>query len=253
MLRRSLGKSEFTVDPRKIKVNNAGWAIPQFRVESILRPHRKNAKTPLFRRPGRPAGWKGRVLLSVLLSSVLLSSPATGSFAASGAKGGQETGDVKVDYKSARRDIQNVEVAINTIIAATFPGPYAVVQNARGVHLPGYGFMFTFLVNIHRAVINTPFGEVRNKNITPEEKKRRIEELKDKLVRMLLENGDTLRQLRKDESVSVVVFVEDRNFPGDENQNKTMILRAFKRDLDELAHKENRWKELKQRMEIIEY
>jgi hypothetical protein len=177
----------------------------------------------------------------------------TWSFAASGAKGAQETGEVKVDYKSARRDIQNVEVAINTIIGATFPGPYAVVQNARGVHLPGYGFMFTFLVNIHRAVINTPFGEVRNKNITPEEKKRRIEELKDKLVRMLLENADTLRQLRKDESVSVVVFVEDRNFPGDENQNKTMILRAFKRDLDELAHKENRWKELKQRMEIIEY
>jgi hypothetical protein len=175
------------------------------------------------------------------------------AWAGSGAKSGQDTGEVRVDYKSARRDIQNVEMAINTIIGSTFPGPYAVVQNARGVHLPGYGFMFTFLVNIHRAVINTPFGEVRNKNITPEEKKRRIEELKDKLVRMLLDNGDTLRQLRKDESVSVVVFVEDRNFPGDENQNKTMILRAFKRDLDELAHKENRWKELKQRMEIIEY
>jgi hypothetical protein len=249
MLRRSLGKSEFTVGPaEKTKVNNAGWAIHQFRVESIVRPHREDAKTRRFRRAGRPAGWKGRALLSVLLLS-----PAAGSFADSGVKSGQETGDVKVDYKSARRDIQNVEVAINTIIAATFPGPYAVVQNARGVHLPGYGFMFTFLVNIHRAVINTPFGEVRNKNITPEEKKRRIEELKDKLVRMLLENGDTLRQLRKDESVSVVVFVEDRNFPGDENQNKTMILRAFKRDLDELAHKENRWKELKQRMEIIEY
>src|SRR5262245_30945032 len=176
MLRRSLGEIRIHGRPRgKIKVNNAGWAIHQFRVESILRPHREDAKTRRFRRAGRRAGWKGRALLSVLLLS-----PAAGSSAASGAKSGQETGDVKVDYKSARRDIQNVEVAINTIIAATFPGPYAVVQNARGVHLPGYGFMFTFLVNIHRAVINTPFGEVRNKNITPEEKKRRIEELKDK-------------------------------------------------------------------------
>jgi len=234
--------------PRKIKVNNVGWKIHQLRMGCILRPRREDTRTPRTAPPGKARAWRGRAWLSV----ILLSSVAW-AFAASGTKGAQETGEVRVDYKSARRDIQNVEVAINTIIGSTFPGPYAVVQNARGVHLPGYGFMFTFLVNIHRAVINTPFGEVRNKNITPEEKKRRIEELKDKLVRMLLDNGDTLRQLRKDESVAVVVFVEDRNFPGDENQNKTMILRAFKRDLDELAHKENRWKELKQRMEIIEY
>ena len=159
-----------------------------------------------------------------------------------------------MDYKSARRDIQNVEVAINTIIGSTFPGPYAVVQNARGVHLPGYGFMFD-LPGQH-----SPGGNQHSvRRGAKQEHHSRGEETPDRRVEetswfgCCLTTVDTLRQLRKDESVAMVVFVEDRNFPGDENQNKTMILRAFKRDLDELAHKENRWKELKQRMEIIEY
>ena len=72
-------------------------------------------------------------------------------------------------------------------------------------------------------------------------------------MRVLADYGDGLRQVRKDESVTIVAFIEDRTFPDEENQNKTIVLRAYKRDLDDLARRENRWKELKLRMEIIEY
>lgn len=162
--------------------------------------------------------------------------------------------EYKVDYHLARREIQNLETILDTTISQTFTNPFALVQKTKGVYLQGYGVLFDFLVNIHRAVVNTPFGMVRsNKEITPEEKKRRIEELKDKLVGVLFEHGDTVRQLRRDESVTIVVYIEDRNFLDEENQSRTMVLRAYKRDLDELARKEPRRKELKQRMEIIEY
>jgi hypothetical protein len=168
---------------------------------------------------------------------------------------GPQEAEAKVDYSVARREIQSLELAINGVIASTFTGAFAQVGKTKGVYLQGYGLMFDFLVNIHRAVTSTPFGEFRDpqREITPEQKKRRIEELKEKLVRILLERGDSVRQLRRDESVTIVGFFEDRNFPGDENQNKTMVLRAFKKDLDELGRKENSWRELFRRMEIVEY
>jgi len=158
----------------------------------------------------------------------------------------------KVDYNLARREIQSMEIVIDSLVTSTFSNPFAT-QKTRGVYLQGYGITFNFLVNIHRAVVNTPFGVVKGKEITPDEKKKRIEELKDKLVRVLIDHGDTLSQLRKEESATIVAFFEDRSFLDDENHNKTLVLRAFKKDLDELARKEHRWKELKQRMEIVEY
>jgi hypothetical protein len=167
----------------------------------------------------------------------------------------QDAPDARIDYTSARREIQSFEVAVHNAISSTFTGPFGLVQKPKGVYLQGYGVMFDFLVNIHRAVLNTPFGEFtdREKQMTPEQKKRRIEELKEKLVRVLLERGEALRQLRRDESVTIVAFFEDRNFPGEANQNRTIVLRAYKRDLDELGRKENGSKELVRRMEIVEY
>jgi hypothetical protein len=168
------------------------------------------------------------------------------------ALGAQES---KVDYNLARREIQTMESVIDTLVSSSFSGsPFAFVQKTKGVYLQGYGITFNFLVNIHLAVIKTPFGVVRQgREITPDEKRKRIEEMKDKLVRVLIDHGDTLSQLRKEESATIVAFFEDRRFLDEENHNKTLVLRAFKKDLDELARKEHRWKELKQRMEIVEY
>jgi hypothetical protein len=167
----------------------------------------------------------------------------------------QERSEIKIDYAATRREIQNFEAILNDVISSTFSSSsFALVQKPKGVYLQGYGVTLSFLINIHRAVLNTPFGEIRQgADVTPELKKRRIEDLKEKLVRVLLDNGDSLRQLRKDELVAIVAFFEDRSFPDEPNENKTLILSVQKKDLDELAHKDDRWKEFKQRMRIVEY
>ncbi len=168
--------------------------------------------------------------------------------------GPQSGADYHVDYSVARKEIQGFENVINNLLSATFTNPYALVQRTKGVYLQGYGLSFNFLINIHRAVVNTPFGEARTgPDITPEQKRKRIEDLKDKLVRVLIDNGDNLRQLRRDETVTIVAFFEDKNFPDEENQNKTVVMSVSKKDLDELAHQDARIKEFKQRMRIIEY
>lgn len=161
----------------------------------------------------------------------------------------------KPDLASARRDIQQFEVAVNAVINTSFSSsPFAVVHKAKGAYLEGHGFVFSFLINIHRAVKNTPFGTVRvGAAVTQELKRQRIEALKEKLIRLLQDTGENLRMLRKEEYVTIIAYMEDRNFPDEPNENKTIVLSVLKKDLDEFGHRSDRLKEFKQRMKIVEY
>jgi hypothetical protein len=167
----------------------------------------------------------------------------------------QDGADTRIDYRLAQQDILKFEQVVNDVINSTFSSsPFAVVQKAKGAYLPGYGISLTFLVNIHTAMINTPFGQVqRREKISPELKRKRIEELKEKLVRLLQDNGGDFRQLQLEDTVTIVAFIEDRNFPDEPSANKTIVLSAVKRDLDELGRKADRMKDFRQRMKIIEY
>jgi hypothetical protein len=177
------------------------------------------------------------------------------SFTASVSYGKQENAAVKVDYASTQQEILKFEAVINDVINSIFSSnTFAVVQRAKGAYLEGYGVSFAFLINIHRAVIRTPFGQVRSRpNLAPEMKKQRIEELKENLVHLLQDSGETFQQLRKEDCVTLIAFIEDRNIPDEPNANKTIILSALKKDLDELGHKSDRLKEFKQRIKIVEY
>lgn len=188
------------------------------------------------------------IILLVLLGLVPAAFPLTGL------EREQNGVNDRVDLSSARREIEVFEAIINNLLNTAFTAPYALSQKTKGAYLPGYGVAFNFLINIHRALVNTPFGQTRTGvDISPEQKRKRIEDLKDRLTRLLLDQGDSLRQVKKDEFVTIVAFFEDRNFPDEESQNKTVVMSIFKKDLDELARREDRLKDFKQRMKIIEY
>jgi hypothetical protein len=198
------------------------------------------------------AAWKEQLVVAVFIFWIL-GLPIAAQ--ASGKKPDGDNENAKVDYSAANREILQFESVINKMITSTFSSsPFAVVHMAKGAYLEGYGIVFNFTINIHTAVISTPFGQFRTREEnTPELKKRRIEELKEKLIWMLQDNGEILRQLRKKDTVTIIAYFEDRNFPDEPNENKTILLSALKKDLDELGHKNNRLKEFKQRMKIIEY
>ncbi len=176
------------------------------------------------------------------------------SFASVSHAANQDGSEAKIDYGITQQDIQKFEQVLGLIISDTFKDGLSLVQRPKGAYLPGYGINMTFMINIHRAVVATPFGTVaRRTGITPEIKKQRIEELKEKLIRALQENGGEFRQLRKEDCISIVGHFEDRNIPDEPNQNKTIVLSVSKKDLDEIGNRVDRLKEFKQRMKIIEY
>jgi hypothetical protein len=179
----------------------------------------------------------------------------TGFSISAQALGRQENPDAKADYLSNREDILRFENVVNDALDSTFKSsPFAVVQKTKGVYLQGYGINFTFIIDIHRAVVNTPFGQIRARPpVTPDMKIQRIEELKGMLILVLQNNSEIFQHLRKEENVSIVAFFQDRNFPGEPSANKTIVLSILKKDLDELGHRNDRLKEFKQRMKIVEY
>ena len=191
-----------------------------------------------------------RVVAVLALLGITGLAPAPRSF------GGNQTGsEGGVDYASVQQDILRFESVANSVISSTFSSsPFAVVQKAKGAYLEGYGISFAFLVNIHRALLNTPFGQVRRgAEVTPELKKQRIEELEEKLMRLIQENGKSFRQLGKDDHFTIIAFVEDRNFPDEPSANKTIVMTALKKDMDEFGNQQDRFQEFKKRIKIVEY
>lgn len=191
-----------------------------------------------------------RVVAALLLLGIFGLLPALRSV-----EGSQARGEGNPDYALLQQDILRFENAVNGVISSTFSSNLlAVVQKTKGAYLDGYGLSFAFLVNIHRAVLNTPFGQVKPRSaITPELKKQRIEELKEKLILAIQENGETFRRLGKGDFVTIIAFIEDRNFPDEPNANKTIILTAIKKDIDEFGQQQGRFQEFKKRIKIVEY
>ena len=159
------------------------------------------------------------------------------------------------DYASVHQDILGFEAVVNSVIGDIFSASsFAVVQKTKGAYLADYGISFAFLVNIHRAVLNTPFGPVkRGATPTAELKKQRVEELKEKLILVLQQSSKFFRQLGKEDHITVIAFVEDRNLPDEPNANKTIILTVLKKDMDEFGQRVERFQEFKKRIKIVEY
>jgi hypothetical protein len=160
----------------------------------------------------------------------------------------------KVDYVAVNQEILKFEAVLNGVINNAFSSsPYTVIQKAKGAYLEDFGLSFSFCINIHRALINTPLGQFRSQ-VTPELKKRQIEKLKEQLIGALQENGEIFQHVRKDNYIAIIAYFEDRNiFPDEPSANKTIVLRALKKDLDELSHRTNSLQQFKQRIKIIEY
>ncbi len=186
-----------------------------------------------------------RVLIGVLIMMWVMCLPLSA----------QSAKDGKADIPKAAPEVEKFETAINVAITKSFSGPFGLVDPPKGGFLPAYGYVFFFRVNINKGMLNTPFGIMRTgPEITPEEKKRRIEELKDGLVRVFFDTGNDLAHLQKNESIAIFAFLEEMNVQsGAGKENHTLVLSVSKGDLTELANKPDRYNQFKQRVKVIEY
>jgi hypothetical protein len=166
---------------------------------------------------------------------------------------GQNAKGGHVDYTQARSSIQKVESAILAAINTTFNNPLALFVKPKGAYLQGYGYTFSFLVNIRWGLIHSPMGAFKSdSDLSADERKQRIAELRDSLVKVLFYLGNGMALLEKGEVVTVTAFFEETNLDVG-TVSKTVILSVLKSDLDELGTRQERFNDFKQRVKIVEY
>ncbi len=158
-----------------------------------------------------------------------------------------------VDYALMRSSIQRFENAVWNASSATF-GQLGILGKPKGVYLQGYGYMYSVLVNPRwgRITSNTPFGQLTSgTDLSPEDRKARLDAYKDQLVAVLFHQGNALPQLDRDKYITIAAFIEESNPEG--TVNTTIVLSVLKSDIDELGNKSDRYNEFKQRVKIVEY
>ncbi len=166
---------------------------------------------------------------------------------------GRAQGRVEVNYQQMRNDIEIFEAIVNQALGQLFPNPFALVDRCKGVFLNDYGVTVSFLVNIKAATTETPFGTMRRpETADPREREQKIVDLRERLVGVIADYGNAINQLKETDSIAIVAYIVDQNITQ-ASRNRTVVLRAFKRDIAARAARQMDPSEFKKRIRIIEY
>ena len=144
------------------------------------------------------------------------------------AGGGQPSAvsPTNVDLHTLKNQLDAFQGLLNRSVQQSFEMPFYLLQDAKGIYLPGFGVAFHLEVNLHPLRLITPF-DVRP--LTPEEiqkskvgKLERIRQLKTQLSEFLLEHGGDLSAMAPEQNIAIVVHLF--NLPSESRDLPTQLV-----------------------------
>ena len=157
-----------------------------------------------------------------------------------------------IDYRQMRNEIEIFETILHTSIKNEFNHPLALVSEPQGSYLPGYGVNFSFLLNINRDEVTTPFG-VRKFNQSGHARADKLRLIREMMLKLLGEYGNAVTQLTGDENFSVSAHLEDRTSLVPNEREEVLVFRVAKKTLADYSARKIDLKQFRERVEIIEY
>jgi hypothetical protein len=142
--------------------------------------------------------------------------------------GGQVTAisPTNVDLHALKSQMDAFQALLNRNVQQSFEMPFYLLQDPKGIYLPGFGLAFHMEVNLHPLRVATPFDIRPN---TPEEiqkskvaKLERIRQLKTQLGELLLEHGGELSAMAPEQNIAIVVHLF--NLPSEGRDLPTQLL-----------------------------
>ncbi|MBI4458458.1 MAG: hypothetical protein HY648_00190 [Acidobacteria bacterium] len=131
-----------------------------------------------------------------------------------------------VDLRALKSQLDAFQELLNRSMQQTFEMPFYLLQDAKGIYLPGFGVAFHLEVNLHPLRPMTPFDIRPN---TPEEirkakdaKLERIRQLKIQLSGLLLEHGGSLSAMAPEQNIAIVVHLF--NLPSESRDLPTQLV-----------------------------
>lgn len=133
------------------------------------------------------------------------------------------TSPTNVDLRALKAQLESFQTVLNRTIQQRFEQPFFLLQDVKGIYLPGFGVAFHMEVNLSPIRAAMPF-EIRP--YTPEElqkmresKIERIGRIKTLLSQLLLDQGGTLDAVAPEQNIAIVVHLfkmpsEGRDLPS---------------------------------------
>jgi hypothetical protein len=167
----------------------------------------------------------------LVIFSLCLSNPSQ----AQGAGSATVTG--MVDYSAIKKDLDVFQGVIDTTVRQNLPGPFPILGSTKGTYLPEYGALFDLEVNLYQIRRLSPFDATPHteKELTDSYNSmmKRLESLKQELVKVLCSHGASLQQVKSSDNLAVVVHVFRQDLGANRPCPSQIILKVKKSVLEE--------------------
>ncbi len=153
-----------------------------------------------------------------------------------------------------KRDTQILERIVYEVLRQNFKNPFAITAEPRGAYLQGFGVTVSFQLNINRAKIRTPFGDLNApKAVGERSKAEQIRLVKDSMRQCLADYGQTIKQLGPHDRIAVQAHIVDRNELDPAKATTIVVLTCTKDDVNLLATGKLPQEKFKERVHVLEY
>lgn len=161
----------------------------------------------------------------------------------------------KDELKKLKDEIGLMDSVLNQSIAQTFSTPFGVLDDSRGVYLPGYGVVLDFELNLSPTSASMgPFSPVltpQQERARQEQEVRRSAQAKELAEKVLADFGHTLSDLPPRESVAIVIHtvaVRERGL-----ERSVIVVQASKEAIDRYRSNAIDRAAFLRQLEIVEY
>ncbi|HXK59096.1 MAG TPA: hypothetical protein PLP42_04305 [Acidobacteriota bacterium] len=153
-----------------------------------------------------------------------------------------------------KRDTQIFERIVQEVLKQNFKNPFAITAEPRGAYLQGFGVIVSFEININRAKIRTPFGELNApKSVAERTKAEQIRTVRESMKQCLADYGQTIKQLGPHDRIAVQAHIVDRNELDPAKSTTVMVLTCTKDNLNLLATGKLPVEKFKEQVHVLEY
>jgi hypothetical protein len=181
----------------------------------------------------------GGIILAATLSAAVCTAQTPGNLARSDTPTDTSTANTisptNVDLRALKAQLEAFQAMLNRTIQQSFEQPFVLLQDVKGIYLPGFGVVFHMETSLTPIQVAMPFNV---RPVTAEElqkarelKTERIRRLKTLLSQALLDQGGSLSAMAPEQNIAIVVHLfnmpsEGRDLPSQIviSLNRSMLL-----------------------------
>ncbi len=162
-----------------------------------------------------------------------------------------------LDYAAIKKDLVVFQGVIDTTVKQNVGGPFPLLASTRGTYLPEYGALFNLEVNLYQIRQRSPF------DLRPHTEKelndaynlmvKRLENLKERLVRVMGEHGASLEQLKPNDSLTVIVHLFSVENEVKKPVPSQMILKLKKTYISDYRESRLSLADLAKKVEVVQF